>query len=111
MSAQQTCFDQKTRAKLIDFSMEVERLVTPDEVLSRLHDIISENNPLRVLGANRFAVKIAHRHSELGRNVFIHQDVPRGWRDEWTAFVTSGRCTGLMTARICLASFTWSELV
>jgi LuxR family quorum sensing-dependent transcriptional regulator len=112
MSAQQTFFDQGARAKLIDFSMEVERLVTPDEVLRRLHDIISENNVLRVLGANRFSVKVSHgRRIELGRNVFIHRDVPRGWLEEWTALVTSGHCTGLMTARMCLAPFTWSELL
>jgi len=111
MSAQLTYFDQETRARLIDFSMEVEGLVTADEVLSGLHDIISENNALRVLGANRFSVKVAHRRIELGRNVFIHRDVPRGWTEEWAAFVTSGHCTGLMTARMCLAPFTWSELL
>ena len=111
MSAQLTYFNQEARAKLIDFSMEVEGLVTADEVLSRLHDIISENNTLRVLGANRFSVKVAHRRIELGRNVFIHRDVPRGWTEEWAAFVTSGHCTGLMTARMCLAPFTWSELL
>ena len=59
--------------------MEVEGLTTPDEVLNRLHDITSKKNPIRVLGANRFSIKVSDwRRIELGKNVFIHRDVPRG---------------------------------
>ena len=47
MSARHTYFDQETRTRIIDYSMEVEGLGTPDEVLNRLHDIISEKNPIR----------------------------------------------------------------
>jgi len=107
-----TCFDPETRARLIDYSMEVEDLETPDEVLNSLDDITSEKNAIRVLGANRFSVKVGDwRQLELGRNVFVHRDVPRGWLDEWVAFVTGGHCVGLMTARMCLAPFTWTELL
>src|SRR5215831_20957850 len=112
MSEKITCFDQETRTRLIDYSMEVEDLATPDEVLNCLDDIISEKNSIRVLGANRFSVKVGDwRQLELGRNVFVHRDVPRGWLDEWVAFVTGGHCVGLMTARMCLAPFTWTELL
>jgi DNA-binding CsgD family transcriptional regulator len=112
MSEKITCFDQETRTRLIDYSMEVEDLATPDEVLNSLDGITSEKNSIRVLGANRFSVKVGDwRQLELGRNVFVHRDVPRGWLDEWVAFVTSGHCVGLMTARMCLAPFTWTELL
>jgi LuxR family quorum sensing-dependent transcriptional regulator len=111
MSERQTYFDQETRTKLIDYSMEVESLKTSDDVLNKLHDITSEKNPIRVLGANRFSVKVGDwRRIELGKNVFIHRDVPRGWLEEWAAFVASGHPVGLMTARMCLAPFTWTEL-
>ena len=111
MSAKQTFFDQETRTKIIDYSMEVENLATPDEVLNRLHDIISEKDPIRVHGANRFSVKVGDlRRIELGKNVFVHRDVPRGWLEEWTAFVGRRHCLGLMTARMSLAPFTWTEL-
>ena len=111
MLAKHTYFDQETRAKFIDYSMEVEGLKTPDEVLNRLDDITSEKNPIRVHGANRFSVKVGDwRRIELGKNVFIHRDVPRGWLEEWAAFVASGHPIGLMTARTCLAPFTWTEL-
>ena len=111
MLAKHTYFDQETRTKFIDYSMEVESLKTPDEVLDRLDEITSEKNPIRVHGANKFSVKIGDwRRIELGKNVFVHRDVPRGWLEEWTAFVASGHPIGLMTARTCLAPFTWTEL-
>jgi LuxR family quorum sensing-dependent transcriptional regulator len=111
MLARQTYFDAETRNKIIDYSMEVEGLETPDEVLNKLHDTTSAKNPIRVQGANRFSVKVGDwRRIELGKNVFVHRDVPRGWLEEWAAFVASGHPMGLMTARMCLAPFTWSEL-
>ena len=57
MSARHTYFDQETSTELIDYSMEVEGLTSPDQVLNRLHDITSKKNPIRVLGANRFSIK------------------------------------------------------
>ena len=58
MLARHTYFDQETRTRIIDYSMEVGGLKAPDEVLNRLHNIVSERNPIRVLGANRFSVKL-----------------------------------------------------
>jgi hypothetical protein len=110
-AVKQTYFDQETRTKIIDYSMEVENLTTPDEVLNRMHDIVAEKNPIRVHGANRFPTKVGDwRRIELGKNTFVHRDVPRGWTEEWTAFVKSGHCLGLMTGRMCLAPMTWTEV-
>jgi len=112
MLAKHIYFDQETRSKLIDYSLEVESLKTPDEVLNRLDDITSDKSPIRVHGANRFSTKLGDwRRIKLGENVFIHRDVPRAWLDEWTRLVESGRAVGLMTARNCLAPFTWTELM
>ena len=111
MSAAQSYFDQETTTRIIDYTLEIESFRTPDEVLSRLDDIISEKKPIRVHGANRFSVKVGDwRRIELGKNVFVHRDVPQGWVEEWAAFVASGHPIGLMTARTCLAPFTWTEL-
>jgi LuxR family quorum sensing-dependent transcriptional regulator len=111
VSVKQTYFDQETRTKIIDYSMEVESLTSPDQVLNRMHDIVSEKNPIRVHGANRFPTKVGDwRRIELGKNAFVHHNVPQGWTEEWIAFVKSGHCIGLMTARMCLAPFTWTEV-
>jgi LuxR family quorum sensing-dependent transcriptional regulator len=104
-------FDQEARTNIIDYSTEVEGLTTPEEVLDRLHNIVSKNSPVRVHGANRFPTKVGDwRRVELGKNAFIHNSVPQGWTEEWAAFVKSGHCLGLMTARMCLAPFTWKEM-
>ena len=111
MSAEKTYFDQATTTRIIDYTVEVEGLRTPDEVLNRLDEITSEKNPIRVHGANRFSVMVGDwRRIELGKNVFVHADVPRGWKEEWAAFLASGHPIGLMTARTCLAPFTWTKL-
>ena len=58
VSAEQTYFDHETTTRIVDYTVEVEGLRTPDEVLNRLDDIISEKQPIRVHGANRFSVKV-----------------------------------------------------
>src|SRR5262245_27143567 len=111
MSEGSSFFQQGTIVKLIDYSMEVAHLESPVEVLNRLHEIVSEKTHVRVHGASRFSVKFGDwRRIELGKNVFFHKDVPRGWVEEWTALVTGGHPLALMTARRYLASFTWKEL-
>ena len=78
MSERQSFFDQETKTRNHRLTVEVEASRTPDEVLNRLHDIISEKQPIRVHGANRFAVKVGDwRRIELGKNVFVRRDVPR----------------------------------
>jgi DNA-binding CsgD family transcriptional regulator len=110
-SAPANFFDQGTRANIIDYSMEVESLPAPEEVLNRLHDIVSKNTLVRVHGANRFPTKVGDwRRVELGKNTFIHHSVPQGWAEEWSAFIRSGHCIGLMTARMCLAPISWTEI-
>jgi LuxR family quorum sensing-dependent transcriptional regulator len=111
MPENQHFFSEGTRARIVDYAMDVERLKTPSEVLDLLHDIVFETHLLRVQGANRFSARVSDmRRIEIGKNVFIHKDIPRGWIEEWAAFVASGHPIGLMTARICLAPFTWTEL-
>jgi DNA-binding CsgD family transcriptional regulator len=111
MSVKQTFFDQETRANIIDYSMEVENLAAPEEVLNRLHDIISKHASISVQGANRFPTKVGDwRRVELGKNAFVHRSVPRSWTDEWIAFKSSGHCIGFMTARMCVAPLTWTEI-
>jgi DNA-binding CsgD family transcriptional regulator len=111
MLAKQPSFDHDIGSKLLDYSIEVEHLMSADRVLERLHEITAEKTRIRVHGASRFPLKSGDwHHIELGKTAFIHKDVPRGWVEEWLAFVPSGHALCLMTARMCLAPFTWTEL-
>jgi DNA-binding CsgD family transcriptional regulator len=109
----QTFFHQEARSNIIDYSMEVENLATPEEVLNRLHEIVSRNTPIPILvhGANRFPTKVGDwRRVELGKNAFVHHGVPEGWTEEWINFIECGHWIGLMTARMYLAPFSWTEI-
>jgi DNA-binding CsgD family transcriptional regulator len=104
-------FDWETIERIVDYSVTVAHEATPERVLDRLDDILARKGVLRVLGANRFSAKLGDwRRVELGKTGFIHSNVPTGWVNEWLAFVVSGHPVGLMTARMCLAPFTWTEL-
>jgi DNA-binding CsgD family transcriptional regulator len=112
MSSASAFFDSTTIARIIDYSSEVENLATPDGVLDRLHEIVAEKTAIRVHGANRFSVKRSDwTWIEEGKSAFVHKSVPPGWLEEWLAFVKSGYPSGLMLTRICLAPFTWTELL
>ena len=111
MLARQPFFDQETITKLIEHSTDVAHLAYPADVLNKLHEIVSEKTQIRVHGATRFPVKVGDwRNIEIGKTVFFHSGVPQGWIEEWSAFVANGHPLALMTARMCLAPFTWTEL-
>ena len=54
MSAEQSYFDQATTTRIIDYTVEVQGLRTPDEVLNRLDDIISEKSPFAFMAPTGF---------------------------------------------------------
>jgi LuxR family quorum sensing-dependent transcriptional regulator len=111
VQAPHALLDQETIRRIIDFPSELEALSTPHEVLNRLNEIVSARSPIQVHGASRFSARTGDwRRIELGRNVFVHESVPRQWLSEWSAFVANGHPLALMTLRMCLAPFTWTEL-
>jgi hypothetical protein len=112
MSERPDFFDQDTRTKLIGFSLDVQRLGSPDAVLNWLDRITSRKTALRVQGAHRFFVKPGDwRQFELGKTGWYHKSVPQGWIEARREFIAAGQHPlVLMTARICLAPFTWTEL-
>jgi len=99
------------QANLIEYASRIGELRTPNEVLDELHVITTKSLPLRVLGAVRFPVKAVGGSSmQLGKSVFLHNQVPDGWWEEHVA-LSPGRFTPhLFLARSSLASYTWTEV-
>jgi DNA-binding CsgD family transcriptional regulator len=111
MSVVRPFFDDVATSRIIHYSLEVGDLATPDEVLDRLHAIVSEKTPICVQGAGRFSPRPGDwKRPEIGKTLFVHKSVPRDWLEEWLAFIKSGYPSGLMVARLSLAPFTWTEL-
>jgi DNA-binding CsgD family transcriptional regulator len=99
------------QTSLIDYASRVGELRTPNDVLGALHAITTKTLPLCVLGAARFPVTaLGWRAMELGRSVFLHEDVPDGWWEEREALLPGRFCPNLFMARSSLASYTWTEV-
>ena len=76
------CADLQTR--LIGYASRVEDLRTPTEVLDDLCAITTSGLPLSVLGAVRLPLKSNDWESiQLGKSMFLHRDVPKGWWEEY----------------------------
>jgi LuxR family transcriptional regulator, quorum-sensing system regulator BjaR1 len=96
--------------RLLDYSLRVSELMTPDDVLDGLHAVTSAAFDLRVLGAFRVPRKVMDWDSmRLGRTAFLHKDAPDGWWEEWWAFAQNNNPIGYMMMRASIAPFTWTE--
>jgi DNA-binding CsgD family transcriptional regulator len=101
------------QARLVEYASRIGELGTPNDVLDALHPITTKSLPLRVLGAVRFPVRATGWSSvQLGKSVFLHEEVPDGWWEEHTA-LSPGRFSPhlfLARARSSLASYTSTEV-
>ena len=103
------CADLQTR--LIGFASRVEALRTPTEVLDDLCAITTSGLPLSVLGAVRLPLKSNDWESiQLGKSIFLHRDVPKGWWEEYRTLAHGKFRPLLFLARSSMASQTWTEV-
>jgi len=99
------------QTSLIEYASHIGELQTPNDVLDALHVITTKNLALCVLGAVRFPVKGGDWSSiQLGKSVFLHNEVPIGWWEEHTALSPGRFSPHLFLARSSLASYTWTEV-
>ena len=98
------------QTRLLDYAGHVEQLQSPDEVLDELH-AITKSLPLCVLGAARFPLKSGDwEFVQLGKSVFLHKDVPKGWWEEYEALARGKFRPMLFLAKASMASHTWTEV-
>jgi LuxR family quorum sensing-dependent transcriptional regulator len=98
------------RSNLLDYTAEVGRYNTPASVLDALDQAIIKDTTLMVLGAKRFGVNLHDRQAlKVGKNVFLHKSVPKGWWDEYYVLSQRAYAPVITMARHCLAPFTWTE--
>ena len=96
--------------ELLDYSRCVGDAKTPKEVLDGLNAITSKRLHLNVLAAIRFPDRVTDWSAlELGKTVFIHDSVPRGWWEEWISQTPYKVPIGYLLARSSLGPHTWSE--
>jgi LuxR family quorum sensing-dependent transcriptional regulator len=99
------------QTRLLDYASRIEELATTNDVLDRLHEVITKSLPLCVLGAARFPVRDPDWSSmQLGKSVFLRKEAPEGWWEEHQALVRGKFQPTLFLARSSLASYTWTEI-
>jgi DNA-binding CsgD family transcriptional regulator len=112
VSTQQVTVFADLQAKLVDYASRVEGLATPTDVLDQLHAITTKSLPLSVLGAARFPLKPTDWESiQLGKSVFLHKGVPKGWWDEYQSMARGKFRPILFLAMSSMASSTWTEVL
>jgi len=103
-------FDDILLKQVFSFAEKLDALSEPSEVLVGLSAAIDGKTPLKVLGAARFPVQpLEWCHARLGETVFLSQDCPRGWWQEYQSLAQTYLDQDLMMARSSLAPFTWTE--
>jgi DNA-binding CsgD family transcriptional regulator len=94
---------------LTEFTGEVVRGQMPSAVLDALQGFATQI-PLSVFGAARLPLGVGNwRAPKLGRDVFLHSSVPKGWWDEYAAMARREFDPGVMMARSSIMACTWTE--
>src|SRR5215813_11505462 len=103
------CETIKDIPALVAFTDAVVRAKSPSSVLDALQ-VFAACVPLNVLGAARLPSGVGDwRSLKLGRDIFLHRSVPKGWWDEYAVIVRREFDPGIMMARSSIMAFTWTE--
>jgi len=96
-------------AQLIGYADHVEEQRSPDQVLNELHAITTRH--LQVMGAARFPLKSGDWESvQIGKSAFLHESVPEGWWEEYSALARGRFQPLLFLAATSMAKHTWTEV-
>jgi LuxR family quorum sensing-dependent transcriptional regulator len=99
------------RAALLDYADRVEEIRSPESVLNELHAVTTRHLPLPVLGAARFPLKSGDWESvTIGKSAFLHDSVPDGWWEEYSALARGRFQPLLFLAATSMAIHTWTEV-
>ena len=95
--------------RLLAYTLRLADLDKPEDVLNGLHAVTSTALDLRVLGAFRIPRKLADWDSMcVGKTVFLHQEAPKGWWEEWFTFAQHNDPIGYMMFKASIVPSTWT---
>ena len=110
MTTVSATYDPKLGPELLKFIAGIDKLDTPDDVLNHLHTITWQCCRVSVLGAGLFPMRWGDWTGvEIGKTVFIHKSVPKGWWEEYLELSRRNYDPGLMMAQLGLSPYTLSE--
>ena len=102
--------DAPLSSELLHFTNIVDKLDTPEKVLDALHEAVRGTCHLAVLAAILLPIKMGDVDSlELGKTVFLHKGVPKGFWDEFLELARRHLPAPGMLGYLALGPFTMSE--
>src|SRR5262249_22523140 len=103
------CETIKDIPALVTFTDAVVHAQSPSAVLDVLQ-VFAVCIPLNVLGAARLPSGIGDwRSLKLGRQIFLHSSVPKGWWEEYAVMARREFDPGILMARSSIMASTWTE--
>ena len=100
----------KLAADILHFTEVANKCDTPPALLDELDEVASRHCAIRVLGAMLLSIDLGNTESyELGKTVFLHRSVPKGWWDDHVLMQGKSPSPAVIVARLALAPFTFSE--
>jgi len=104
------CETIKDIPALVAFTDKVVGAEMPAAVLDALQDFAT-CVPFNVMGAARLPLGVGDwRSLELGRNIFLHSSVPKGWWEEYSVMAQREFDPGIVMVRSSIMAFTWTEM-
>ena len=102
----------KLAADLLHFTETVDQLNTPEAVLDTLDAITWCPCHAHVLGAALIPLNFGNSDSlVIGKTVFLHKSVPKGWWEERAQLATRSPAPMDVVARLALSAFSFSEMM
>ena len=102
----------KLAADLLKFTESVHQLDTPEAILDALDAITWSDCHAHVLGAALLPLNFGAIDSlVVGKTVFLHKSVPKGWFEDRTELSARSPAPSDIAARLALAPFTRNDEV
>jgi LuxR family quorum sensing-dependent transcriptional regulator len=103
----------KLAADILNYTDQVPDFHTSEHILDALDIIASEHCKLHVLGAGLMPVEFKRGTDgyELGKTVFLHRSVPKGWWEDYLRMTTLRPAPAMIMARLAIGPYTLSELL
>ena len=103
----------KLAADILNYADQVSDFHTSEHILDALDIIASEHCRLNVLGAALLPMefKKGAEGYELGRTVFLHRSVPKGWWEDYLGMSALAPAPSMIMARLAIGPYTLAQIL
>jgi DNA-binding CsgD family transcriptional regulator len=103
----------KLAADILNYADQVSEFHTSEHILDALDAIAFEHCRLNVLGAALLPMQFKEGAEgyELGRTVFLHRSVPKGWWEDYRGMSALSPAPSMIMARLAIGPYTLAQIL